>query len=392
MRPKASILLLVAVLVIAAGVIFAWRSARAPARTADRYDAAIPPEPLVPLAATARFAGSDACARCHRGVFESWSQSGHAHTLSPVAGSGVAARFLTRQTIRDEALGATYSCQVRDGIPIFIAVHSPDGAYQLTPPRFVIGSGKHAQTFLIERNEDYMESRLSYYPPARQWSWTPGQQEQIPVRAPLGRSLPPDELARCLLCHSTMVVREGEQVLVDRSLPNIGCERCHGPGRAHADTALAGGPSGPIYRFHNPGAETVMRLCGSCHRGPEAVPDDRLAAQPELPRFQGTALAASRCYRLSGGRLSCVTCHDPHAPLSVAETRYVGVCRACHTGAPGGWRECPENPMSGCTSCHMPVQSLGEPMQMNFHNHWIRVYRNRVSPPAAAGSVVLRGH
>lgn len=41
--------------------------------------------PKVPLEAGEKFAGSEACARCHQDAFNVWKGSGHAHTLDTLA-------------------------------------------------------------------------------------------------------------------------------------------------------------------------------------------------------------------------------------------------------------------------------------------------------------------
>jgi hypothetical protein len=129
-----------------------------------------------------------------------------------------------------------------------------------------------------------------------------------------------------------------------------------------------------------------------------------------MVRFAVTAFAASRCYTGSAGRLSCVTCHDPHQRLSTNTAVYERVCRSCHSGTDEGRttndqrigpsdtgrssfavarssspnpqsairhpqsKPCPVNPRAGCVGCHMPAQPAGFPTPTTFRNHWIKVY------------------
>jgi predicted CXXCH cytochrome family protein len=119
-----------------------------------------------------------------------------------------------------------------------------------------------------------------------------------------------------------------------------------------------------------------MRLCGECHRSPQTIPEDELEITVDLPRFAGTALGASKCYQKSGGKLSCVSCHDPHAGVSKKVDTYEKVCVSCHGGQTAAQKPCPVKPKSGCISCHMPPQALGDPEEVKFHNHWIRIYKD----------------
>jgi hypothetical protein len=252
-------------------------------------------------------------------------------------------------------------------------------------PRYVVGSGHHGYTFLFERKGVFMESRLSYYPPARRWTYTPGQNEEIPFRAPMGRVLDGGTSFSCFICHSTNLVHDGEQPLPEQSRFNVGCERCHGPGKEHVEAVKAGGPPAHVWDYRTASADTILRLCGECHRSPGAIPANELETSPDLPRFAGTALAASKCYRLSNGRLSCVSCHNPHARVSTDPVAYNRVCQSCHTGKPEAQKLCPVNRTSGCVSCHMPARSLGDPDEVKFHSHYIKPYpgqqvRNPIPP------------
>ena len=130
----------------------------------------------------------------------------------------------------------------------------------------------------------------------------------------------------------------------------MGCERCHGPGRDHILAARGGRPRSGIYSYGRASAGTIMELCEGCHRGPQAVPDAELESAVDLPRFQGTALAASKCYRNSGGRISCLSCHNPHRNASHDTAGYERVCAGCHSAASPGSKSCPVNPRAGCIS------------------------------------------
>jgi len=296
--------------------------------------------------------------------------------------------FRSSQTLVDRALGMTYSVKVDAQGPLFRVDRLRDGAFEELRPRYVIGSGRFGYTFVFERDGKFMESRLSYYPPAKQWGWTPGQRDQNPFRAPMGSLLQNGREIACFICHSTYLVRENSQIHPERSRANVGCQRCHGPAKAHLEAVKAGKAPGPIYRYTSASQETIMRLCGDCHRSPGAIPENELDTDPNLARFSGTALALSKCYQNSAGTLTCVSCHNPHPKVSHDLSRYEAVCRSCHdratAKAPGHTaRLCAVNQKSGCVSCHMPAVSVGEPAEVKFRHHWIRVWPKEKSDAGA---------
>jgi hypothetical protein len=88
-------------------------------------------------------------------------------------------------------------------------------------------------------------------------------------------------------------------------------------------------------------------------------------------RHQPVSFSQSACFRNSNGGFSCLTCHDPHQPLSTDQAAYNSKCQACHNPA--------EHPAAGqesrnCVGCHMP--RVVPQSYLRFTNHWIGVYRN----------------
>src|SRR5205814_251140 len=181
----------------------------------------------------------------------------------------------------------------------------------------------------------------------------------------------------------------------------IGCERCHGPGGHHVAAVDAGLSDLAIA---NPGAASaaeINKLCGQCHdiHRPSILSAPK--TDPVWYRFQALALTWSRCYTESQGKLSCVSCHDPHRAVETSATRTEAACLSCHSAgtpttvaragspipavsgqpasptrgkppAPEAKTSCPVNPASGCLGCHMP-----RAWQQGTHSfktdHFIRV-------------------
>jgi hypothetical protein len=110
-----------------------------------------------------------------------------------------------------------------------------------------------------------------------------------------------------------------------------------------------------------------MALCGQCH----SADGDTPPSDPRFIRFQATTLCYSRCVTESGGRLDCVTCHDPHKNVETNTAHYEARCLSCHAVNSA---RCPVNAKTGCLGCHMPRVENVMPFT-SFTDHHIRVHR-----------------
>ena len=268
-----------------------------------------------------------------------------------------------------------------------------EGKVQEWVADYAIGSGHHALTYvsMIEHKIPFvLEHRLTYYHREGGKSgldMTPGHDTQ-PAPAglkPYGGELPPRIARECFRCHATQIAAGDDEERFDENtmIPNVSCERCHGPGKAHVAAARRHAPVAELVLPFGPErytAQKLLTLCGSCHRLPLPSQSDRIKpGDPNLVRFQPVGIAQSRCYQKSAGALSCVTCHDPHARVSPDRAAYDKVCLSCHAG-PGGPKTdktakpagpaCPVSAQSRCVECHMPRKDAGQGIL--FSDHWIR--------------------
>ncbi len=270
----------------------------------------------VPVSA---YAGSGACEKCHPAEFKAQSASAHARSL---------ARSKRPQ-----------------------------------PGDWAFGAGDQAITFVTRVDaEHYREEGQSWYRRLNGFAPTPG------ATSAAGTSYrifdPSGNILRCFSCHSTGPISLAAD---DAILPHelgVRCEVCHGPAATHArDPAQA--------RPGNPGRLTADRLndfCGACHRMPLGAAETVDFRDPWNVRHQPPTLAASACFRRSNGRLSCLTCHSPHAPLERKLAAYDAACKSCHA-APAHKR-----PIAGraCAGCHMP--EVKPRPSLEFANHRIAIY------------------
>jgi hypothetical protein len=263
---------------------------------------------------------------------------------------------------------------------------------------YAFGSGHHATSFVSvidPKIPAILEHRLTYFTQEGAIGITPGH---IAYPPPPGLTLhgwvlPSQEGRRCFHCHTTEIsARDDQRINEETMIPNVSCERCHGPGRDHVAAARRGVPESELSLPFGPDrwtADALLTLCGSCHRHPSEYEPSLI--RPEeilLARFQPVGLMQSKCYTKSGGTFSCVTCHDPHARASADRAAYDAICLSCHAGLGvpasrasstaqpddrvlAAGTPCRVSPGSRCVECHMPQIDAGQ--FIHFSDHWIRV-------------------
>ncbi len=216
---------------------------------------------------------------------------------------------------------------------------------------------------------------------------TPGQSASTHAggNTPAGRRFGSWETRKCFECHTTALSASGTDALDEATMiPNVTCERCHGPGRDHIDAARAarGERLAMPLGTGRDSATAQIEACGACHRLPDMILGGGGKISTEsatLVRHQPVGLLQSSCYLHSPGALSCTTCHDPHARTSKDTVAYEAVCRTCHAGA--GKTPCKTANTSGCVACHMPRRDVGQGMTMV--DHWIRILNASEARPEA---------
>jgi hypothetical protein len=226
--------------------------------------------------------------------------------------------------------------------------------------RWAFGAGAQAKTFVSQIDEDtHVEHGLSWYRKSNGLALTPGH--STPDGVPYRTFAPDSAILRCFQCHSTGSLTVSEDRAIVPREPGVRCEACHGPGAAHA----AGPTAQNILSPKQLSAPALNDLCGRCHRMPPARGVETNFDNPWNVRHQPVYLSRSACFTKSGGRLSCVSCHNPHEDgKTAAEAR----CSGCHANQ----KHTAEVSGRSCVSCHMPVVEAS-PL-LAFTNHWIGVY------------------
>ena len=331
---------------------------------------------------TAGFIGDRSCRECHPGESAAHSRSGHSRTLRKASAVPDLVRWLDGRSVDDpERPGVRWAYSVRQGR--LTAERTEGGKSHPVSLDYAFGSGHHATTFMTVTGKGpgrqvFLESRLSYYARPERLDITPGQRaESIEGHVtPDGAVSSEAGGTKCFYCHSTLLSTENPAELdLGAIVPNVRCERCHGPARAHVAEARGGAAITPMPL--GPGRMTAlaeMTFCGECHRLPDQLPPGIIRRDnAELVRFQPVGLMQSRCYTGSAGALSCTNCHDPHMRTSTDRPSYETVCLSCHDADGPGRPPCPVSPRTGCLDCHMPRRDTGQ--KIEFTDHWIRVNR-----------------
>jgi hypothetical protein len=117
------------------------------------------------------------------------------------------------------------------------------------------------------------------------------------------------------------------------------------------------------------------------------VPPRRDSPQTDLLEHY-FSMTLSKCYRSSGGRLSCITCHDPHVEPAKQEApaQFRAKCLDCHNekscALPVAVRQ-RKTPPDDCAGCHMPKHQVQTIAHAVLTNHRIVAQAEEPYPDAA---------
>jgi hypothetical protein len=315
------------------------------------------------------YIGAEACRACHPAIFARQSSSGHARSLYRTPEHPLASRFATPLPLERPP---SFRLQlVIDNARL--RFRADDGRYASeTPVEWAFGAGDQAVTFVSKVAGDYyLELSLSYFSATGSLDLTP-RHDLLPSRT-LNEAMGQPILTRtagitCFSCHSTgpvTVSTAGEIRITDRG---VRCEVCHGPGSAHRAGALGGKIDLAKKLIDKPGG-SINDFCGRCHRVTGNLQQIDWQS-PWSARHQPPYLARSRCFQESGGKLSCLTCHDPHDPVRRDDAAYYRArCVSCHRNTKP---VCVAEQSPDCVRCHMPMVQAGP--HLRFVNHWIGIH------------------
>ncbi len=358
-----------------------------------------------------RYVGIDNCVGCHRDKAASFAHTGMGRSFYPLTEGSTVEDFADRNEIEIPEQGLRYRMTRRDG-KFFMRQSVPDegGGETAVDERelvWVVGSGNHSRSYLTVLDGKLFQAPVCWYPEKRIWDLCPGYEEK---NDHFGREI----TGSCVFCHNArMELLPDERNRYREPIPaGIDCERCHGPGQLHVARWRSGKdepddePDPTIVDPRRLPPDLRIQVCFQCHLGDgkatERVPRQERAAtdyrpgQPitdvMVPFFfrdasrrdfgisaQADRLVRSRCYRASGGRIECLTCHDPHVTVyreGRPEGFYREKCLTCHRladcTAPASERQATRAPTDDCVACHMRKLEPDDHRHVRFTDHWIR--------------------
>lgn len=317
-------------------------------------------------------ADSAACAQCH-----SQAKSQPFTSMGQALETVEECRVLMDHPVLTVTLGK-YSYRIeRKGSHSEYSV--TDGTETVTVPiRWAMGaSSSIGQTYVLEKDGELYESRVSYFRELNGLGPTLGSAGSIPadLNAAVGRLMSREDKLSCFGCHATNAT-SGRQLTLEKLKPGVQCNHCHENAEMHLAAMLLVGyePESETKSSYSSGlaAEQVSNFCGRCHRTWAEIV---MEPNPSIAnvRFQPYRLAGSKCYDADDPRISCLACHDPHHELSTESTDYDAKCQACHAGGKHGAKACPVS-KSNCASCHMPKLELPG-AHYKFSDHRIRIVK-----------------
>jgi hypothetical protein len=317
------------------------------------------------------FLGPDACAACHASKVST-------QKLTPMARAAL-------RPADSEALRAHDQLTLRLPPYTYQISRQPDGSlYSVSdgkqtisvPVSWAFGLGQSGQTYVLEHNGTFFESRVSYFPALNGLALTPGQSQAEPsvLENALGRSmLYGGETQRCFGCHTTASTAN-RRFDPGHLIPGVTCEACHGPGAKHVAAMKAGKMEQGLKAILDPGQLNPVDqvdFCGACHRTYVDVVLSKTSGIRNL-RFQPYRLERSQCWIKSNNGITCLNCHNPHQPRERDLASYDDRCLSCHQRGHSA-KTCTVS-TNNCVSCHMPKYEVPG-VHSKFTDHFIRIVR-----------------
>ncbi|HEX6894032.1 MAG TPA: tetratricopeptide repeat protein [Bryobacteraceae bacterium] len=364
----------------------------------------------------AEYVDSRVCATCHAKIYATYQRTAMARSFYPLKPENTVEDYRANNHYYHETSGTHFVMIQRDGQYFQkryqIGFDGKETNVDEKRVDFVMGSGNHVRTYLHRTAAGaLLQLPLAWYAEKDgYWAMNPGydRADQPDARRKIDYE--------CMFCHNAYPqIPPGhdqfraEPLFAGKLPEGIDCQRCHGPGGRHVETARAAGTSPSAIRsaIVNParlGRERRLDVCLQCHlettsfpfphaiakfgRAPfsyrpgEPLTDFELFFDHPDPAGEDRFQIASSAYRLrqsqcflKSGTMECTTCHDPHNVLRGQEAarHYNDVCAECHTTAfRAAVQSGRHTAAANCIDCHMPKRRTDDVVHAVMTDHYIR--------------------
>lgn len=427
---------LAAVIVIMTGTVFAAADNNKKVLPVAERQKAVPVQ-----SGDASYIGSGACKACHEKEFGDWTGTWHANMHRDIAAALVKADFNNVEiTYADVEVENQDKKKVKISPTIRLSREGDAFSMTLLDKDNPANNQTYRVVYLLGGNwNQHFEARAGelHFPTPMRWEVGDGQWFSKPFNdiwwvadgTADGRPRRPEEMpkaqagdAKCDACHTTGFKAEKNAAgtwVGKKAELGIACEKCHGPGSAHLKA---------------PGRDTIVnparlnslqqyQLCGQCHSRVTnktekdlAFPQDFVSGNTDLHgrvefwthstkpgNFWANESASKNRQQYNDSRMSkhyavgvtCITCHDVHAPqkgqsqLRVAKS---SLCASCHEASAALYKD---SVMSGmgvlCTDCHMAKLGSRSGGTKKAKDHWdVSSHTFSVVLPPAADDLKMR--
>ena len=357
------------------------------------------------------------CAACHPRQAAAWKGSKHDLAMQPASPATVLGDFNDAQF---SAPGETARFFRRDS-RLFINTIGADGKAADFPVSHAFGLRPLQQVLIPQAGGRLQAFTVAWDTQRKRW-FSLHPEGALPPGSPLhwtGRFQ--NWNLMCGECHTT-AFRKGYDDATDRyrstwAAGHVGCQACHGPGKAHADSARRPGKKPtPTPNAALASAHGQVDQCASCHARRTRLVEEAAPGKPLFDNFIPDTLRAGlyhpdgqqldevfeyggfRQSRMYQAGVACADCHEPHGGSLRASGN--ALCVRCHSpapdprfpgleaknyDAPAHHGHAAGQPGSQCVDCHMPSRDY-----MVVHgrrDHAIRIPRpdltRRIGTPNA---------
>ncbi|MCC6383795.1 MAG: tetratricopeptide repeat protein [Bacteroidia bacterium] len=368
------------------------------------------------------YVGMETCRQCHADVYATFSKTGMGLSFDKATKQKSAGEFESHKPVYDRFKNLYYYPFWKEDTLFFLEyrLQGADTIHKrIEPINFIIGSGQHTNSHLIDRNGYVFQAPMTFYTQRHQWDLPPGFEDGHNSRFDRVIEL------ECMSCHNAYPdFVKGSRNKFNKIKTGIDCERCHGPGAQHVKDKMEGKlvdvSKGIDYSIVNPSklsADLQFDVCLRCHLQGNAVLNegksfyDFRPAMPLsdivnvfVPVYSGDnhehimashaeRLKMSNCYlktkdnnsEAKNGKsffhnktLTCITCHNPHVSVKVtSDEQYNTACKSCHYSNDEqhgctAQSSILQSESFNCIKCHMPSTGTTDIPHVQATDHYIR--------------------